>query len=71
MRDGPFDAGVFEPGPWAPDFSGFYLLTDMWSEFAAVAFYDLADRDIRRIVRSEWDAEVVDAAADTVLWSVN
>ncbi|MEU6036128.1 S9 family peptidase [Actinomadura sp. NPDC047616] len=67
----PFDAGVFEPGPWAPDSSGFYLLTDMWSEFAAVAFYDLADRDIRPIARPEWDVELVDAAAATVLWSVN
>jgi dipeptidyl aminopeptidase/acylaminoacyl peptidase len=32
----------FFPGPWAPDGSGFYMLTDAEHEFSGVAFYDLA-----------------------------
>ncbi|MGH3389690.1 MAG: prolyl oligopeptidase family serine peptidase [Actinomadura sp.] len=64
--------GVFEPGPWAPDSSGFYVLTDLWGEFTAVAFYSLADRDMRPVARPEWDVEVIDVGRDdTVMWSVN
>ena len=32
----------FFAGPWAPDGSGFYLLTDEGREFVGLAFYDLA-----------------------------
>ncbi|HEY3181327.1 MAG TPA: S9 family peptidase [Gaiellaceae bacterium] len=32
----------FQPGPWAADGSGFYLLTDDGHEFRGLAFYDLA-----------------------------
>ena len=35
------DDGVYVPGPWAADGSGFYLLTDEGSEFRGLAFYDL------------------------------
>jgi dipeptidyl aminopeptidase/acylaminoacyl peptidase len=36
------DDAIFFPGPWAPDGSGFYLITDAGSEFHGLAFYDLA-----------------------------
>jgi dipeptidyl aminopeptidase/acylaminoacyl peptidase len=34
--------GLYLAGPWAPDGSGFYLVTDEGSEFRGLAFYDLA-----------------------------
>ena len=34
--------GLYIPGPWASDGSGFYLLTDEGREFRGLAFYDLA-----------------------------
>ncbi|MDP8910508.1 MAG: S9 family peptidase [Actinomycetota bacterium] len=53
----------FSPGPWAPDGSGFYLLTDEGREFIGLAFYTLArrgyewletpDRDIEDVALSE------------------
>jgi dipeptidyl aminopeptidase/acylaminoacyl peptidase len=39
----PHDEPVkFEVGPWAPDGSGFYLVTDADAEFSGLAFFDLA-----------------------------
>ncbi|NRQ30646.1 S9 family peptidase [Nonomuraea sp. NN258] len=63
--------GVFEPGAWADDSSGFHLLTDHWSEFTAVAFYDLADKALHSIARPNWDIEAFDIAAGVRIWSVN
>ena len=34
----------FEPGPWAPDGSGFYFLTDAGAEYTGLGFYDLGLR---------------------------
>jgi len=34
---------IFLPGPWAPDSSGFYLLTNQGREFNGLAFYRIAD----------------------------
>lgn len=64
-------SGVFDPAAWAADSSGFYLLTDLWGEFSAAAFYSLADRELRPVARPEWDVELLDAAGGTVMWSVN
>ncbi|MGW4793553.1 S9 family peptidase [Nonomuraea sp. NPDC004297] len=63
--------GVFEPGAWAADSSGFHLLTDHWSEFTAAAFYDLAARSLRPIADPSWDVEALDVAAGVRIWSVN
>jgi dipeptidyl aminopeptidase/acylaminoacyl peptidase len=41
------EEGVYTPGPWKPDGSGFYLLTDEGREFRGLAFYELA--------RGAWD----------------
>ncbi|SEN78434.1 alpha/beta hydrolase family protein [Nonomuraea pusilla] len=64
-------AGVFDPCGWAADSSGFYLLTDHWSEFTAAAFYDLTAETIRPIASPSWDVEVLDTAAGVRIWSVN
>ncbi|RBQ20581.1 hypothetical protein DP939_05665 [Spongiactinospora rosea] len=63
--------GVFDPGVWAADSSGFHLLTDHWSEFTAAAFYDLATGTLHPIACPDWDVEALDAAAGVRLWSVN
>lgn len=63
--------GVFDPGPWARDGSGFYLLTDVWGEFTAAAFFSIADRTLQPLAVPEWDVEVLDAGRDTLVWSVN
>ncbi|WP_336213608.1 S9 family peptidase [Nonomuraea sp. LPB2021202275-12-8] len=63
--------GVFDPGVWAADSSGFHLLTDHWSEFTAAAFYDLAAGSLHPIARPSWDVEVLDAVAGVRIWSVN
>ena len=50
----------FIPGGWAPDGSGFYLVTDEGREFIGLAFFSLADN------RYEWletpDADVEEVA---------
>ncbi|GAB3275181.1 S9 family peptidase [Actinocorallia lasiicapitis] len=66
-----FGEGVFDPGTWAEDSSGFYVLTDHWSEFTAAAFYDLTTETLAPLAAPPWDVEVIDAAAGVHLWSVN
>ncbi|MEV4477045.1 prolyl oligopeptidase family serine peptidase [Nonomuraea sp. NPDC049504] len=63
--------GVFEPGAWAPDSSGFHLLTDHWSDFTAAAFYDLEAKSLHAIAAPSWDVETLDVAAGVRIWSVN
>jgi dipeptidyl aminopeptidase/acylaminoacyl peptidase len=53
---------LYLPGPWKPDGSGFYFLSDEGREFRGIAFYDVAtdryewvetpDRDIDELVMS-------------------
>lgn len=63
--------GIFEPGPWIPDSSGFYLRTNVWSEYIAAARYRLDDGSLEPISHHEWDVEGIEIADDTLLWSVN
>ncbi|MFF0771859.1 S9 family peptidase [Nonomuraea wenchangensis] len=63
--------GVFEPGAWASDSSGFHLLTDHWSEFTAAAFYDLEAKSLHAIAAPNWDVETLDVAGGVRIWSVN
>ncbi|MFV2175530.1 S9 family peptidase [Actinomadura sp. LOL_016] len=65
-----YGEGVFEPGPWMADSSGFYLLTDLWGEFAAAARYRL-DGTLEPIAQHDWDVEIIDAVSDVLVWSVN
>ncbi|MFA1551795.1 S9 family peptidase [Actinomadura chokoriensis] len=67
----PYGDGFFEPGPWLPDSSGFYLRTDTWGEHTAAARYDLDDETLEPISHQEWDVEGIKAAGDTLLWSIN
>ncbi|MFG2015614.1 S9 family peptidase [Actinomadura geliboluensis] len=63
--------GLFEPGPWMADSSGFYLRTNVWGEYIAAARYRLDDQTLEPISTHEWDVEAIEAADDTLLWSVN
>ncbi|MFC4906908.1 S9 family peptidase [Actinomadura gamaensis] len=62
--------GLFEPRSWAPDSSGFYLLTDLWG-FTAAAFYSITDHTLSPVAHHEWDVEELDAANGTLAWTVN
>ncbi|MFI0486778.1 S9 family peptidase [Actinomadura sp. 9N215] len=63
--------GFFAPGPWKPDSSAFYLLTDLWGEFNAIGLYSLRDAALMQITTDEWDVELIEATGDTLLWEVN
>ncbi len=63
----------FEPGPWAADGSGFYLLTDEGREFQGLAFQDVRSGERHLIEAPEWDIELVAAGREgnTLAWTVN
>ncbi|WP_165975864.1 S9 family peptidase [Actinomadura rubrisoli] len=66
-----YGEGLYEPGPWMADSSGFYLITDRWGEFKAAARYHLDDGVLETLAEPEWDVEHIDANGETVVWSVN
>jgi len=49
----------FYAGPWAPDESGFYLLTDAEREFVGLAFWSFADDGWRLVHQPERDVDGV------------
>ncbi|MFD0900130.1 S9 family peptidase [Actinomadura sediminis] len=63
--------GLYEPGPWMADSSGFHLITDRWGEFKAAARYLIDEAVMEPVVQHDWDVEHIDVAGDTLLWSVN
>jgi dipeptidyl aminopeptidase/acylaminoacyl peptidase len=67
------DDGLYIPGPWSADGSGFYLLTDEGREFRGLAFYDLAAGAYEWIETPEADIEEVAASGDgrVLAWLVN
>jgi dipeptidyl aminopeptidase/acylaminoacyl peptidase len=67
------DDAIFLPGPWAPDGSGFYLLTDAGSEFRGLALYDLASDRYDWVEEPRQDVDDVTASADgrVLAWLVN
>ncbi len=56
--------GLYIPGPWAADGSGFYLLADEGREFRGLAFYDLAAGRFEWVETPEADVEDVAVSAD-------
>jgi dipeptidyl aminopeptidase/acylaminoacyl peptidase len=65
--------GLYLPGPWAKDGSGFYLLTDEGREFRGLAFYDVAARRYEWVETPDADIEEVAASGDgrVLAWLVN
>ncbi|MEU8124960.1 S9 family peptidase [Spirillospora sp. NPDC049024] len=64
-------SGYFDPGPWAPDSTAFYLSTDVWGEFTAIGRYTLGDASMERITHDDWDVEHIEAAGEMLVWSLN
>ena len=65
--------GLYIPGPWAADGSGFYLLTDEGREFRGLAFFDVATGRFEWVETPEADVEDVTVSADgrVLGWLVN
>ncbi|MER5401270.1 S9 family peptidase [Streptomyces sp. NPDC002599] len=61
------------PGPWAPDGSGFYEITDAGRDHKVLVLHDLADGPGRPVSTPRWDAEQSALSADgsTLAWTVN
>jgi dipeptidyl aminopeptidase/acylaminoacyl peptidase len=52
------------PGPWVPDGSGFYFLSDEGREFKGLAFFDLALERADWVDTPDHDIEEITASAD-------
>ena len=67
------DDVLYEPGPWASDGSGFYLITDEGREFRGLAFYDLAAGAYEWLETPDGDVEGVALSDDgrVLAWLVN
>ena len=61
------------PGPWLPDGSGFFVLTNQQREFFALAQYRLDSQQIEILVEEDHDIETVDLSptGDRVVWILN
>ncbi|HSK73734.1 MAG TPA: S9 family peptidase, partial [Pyrinomonadaceae bacterium] len=66
------DEGLFLPGPWAPDGSGFYIRSSYRREFLGLAFYSMADQKWNWLETPEHDIEhAVISKNGKLVWSVN
>ncbi len=64
--------GLFSPGTWSADGSGFYLFTSFEREFTGLAFYSLASSSWNWMETPDHDVEnAVVSKNDTLVWSVN
>src|SRR4029434_8756945 len=65
--------GIYAPGPWAVDGSGFYLVTDAGSEFRGLAFYDLGSDTFDWVEEPTQDVDDVALSSDgrMLAWVVN
>jgi dipeptidyl aminopeptidase/acylaminoacyl peptidase len=63
----------FFPGPWRPDGSGIYLLTDRDREYLGLALLDLASGELSWVETPDWDVQDVDLSQDgrSLAWIVN
>ena len=66
-------AAAFEDFAWLPDGSGFYMATNLDREFAALAFYSLADRKLELIETPDADVDNVVLSGDGrhLAWTTN
>jgi len=63
----------FQPGPWALDGSGFYMLTNQDREFTGLAYYDLDTETWDWVDSPDWDVQNVQGSYDGqyLAWIVN
>ncbi len=64
---------AYATGPWLPDSSGFYFISDEGREFRGLAFYDIRRQRARWALTPDWDINHVEGSADGRLlaWDVN
>ena len=69
----PPDRSRYESFAWTPDGRGFYLATDHGRDYAALAFYDVAARDLRFVETPDRDVDQVTLSADGryLAWTTN
>ena len=67
------DAFNFMPGPWLPDSSGFYVLTNRGRDFLGVARYTLSGDDLEWVHTPPWDVEffVISGDGRRRVWALN
>jgi dipeptidyl aminopeptidase/acylaminoacyl peptidase len=67
------EEGLYFPGPWAADGSGFYFLSDEGREYRGIAFYDIAAGTYEWFETPENDVEEVASSHDgaVLAWIVN
>lgn len=63
----------YAPGPWKPDGSGFYMLTDEDREFMGIAYFDLASGRKEWIETPDWEIQFLEGSNDGryLAWVVN
>ncbi|MBI1800024.1 MAG: S9 family peptidase [Chloroflexi bacterium] len=64
---------AYAAGPWMPDSSGFYFISDEGRDFKGLAFYDLNKDAWRWAITPEWEVSHVEGTHDGsyLLWDVN
>jgi dipeptidyl aminopeptidase/acylaminoacyl peptidase len=64
---------IFVPGPWLPDSSGFWILSNKGREFIGAAIYDLATREFRWDITPDWDLEhfTISDNGSLLVWVIN
>lgn len=67
------EESILVPGPWLPDSSGFYVITDRGREYKGVARYTLASGKIEWVLAPDWDIEHFALSRDgrRMVWSAN
>lgn len=67
------EASAYTQIAWTPDGKGFYLSTNQDRDFAALAYYDFAERKLRTVETPSHDVEAVALSGDGryLAWSEN
>ncbi|GIF75968.1 S9 family peptidase [Asanoa siamensis] len=67
------EVATYGLGPWMPDGSGFFVLTNAGRQFTGLALMDAATGQLNWIDTPEWDVEEVSLSADgrTLAWNIN
>lgn len=67
------EPGLYFPGPWKRDGSGYWMVSDRGQEFAGLVFVDAETGEQSWVERPDWDVEAVSVSPDGRLlaWVVN
>ncbi|HEX6818679.1 MAG TPA: S9 family peptidase [Ktedonobacterales bacterium] len=67
------DSFMLLPGPWLPDSSGFYVLTNRGRDFLGIARYTLGGSDLEWVHTPPWDVEhfAISADGERRVWALN